>query len=223
MHAINLLSYNLNFHVAYPELAKLVQTHTADLICLQECYSEDLTDTIGKLTLAAKTTTGKLGLAIYCDTSRFLVIDSTSIPICPSTYERLYIQDRERLLIVELFDRVNQQPLFVASFHATHFVAPNSLRRKQLTSALEVLNSLSHEHPVVLAGDFNYPFFHSKLKRTAQKFNYTLRTTSEPTFYGRKFKGRFDMAATAHMDSSVKTLPFGLSDHAPILMRLATR
>jgi len=222
MHAINLLSYNLNFNIAYPELTELAQTHTAELVCLQECYSDSLTDTIAGLALAAKTTTGKLGLAIYCDSSRFTIIGSSSIPICLSTYERLYMQDRERLLVAELFDNVNQQYLFVASFHATHFVAPNSLRRKQLSTALEILNTLSREHPVVLAGDFNYPFFHNKLKQTAQKFNYTLRTTHEPTFDGRKFRGRFDMAATTRMESSVQALPFGLSDHAPILMKLTT-
>jgi endonuclease/exonuclease/phosphatase (EEP) superfamily protein YafD len=222
MHAINLLSYNLNFNAAYSELTELALTHTAELVCLQECYADTLTAMIAGLALAAKTTTGKLGLAIYCDSSRFTVIGSSSIPMCLSTYARLYTQDRERLLIAELFDNINQQSIFVASFHATHFVAPNSLRRKQLSAALAILNTLSTQHPVVLAGDFNYPFFHNKLRQTAQKFNYTLRTTPEPTFYGRKFRGRFDMAATARINSSVQALPFGLSDHAPILMRLTT-
>ena len=220
MHAINLLSYNLNFHAAYPELEELAQTHTAELVCLQECYSDDLTDTIAGLTLAAKTTTGKLGLAIYCDNSRFTVINSLSIPICLSVYEKLYPEERERLLVVELFDCINQQSLFVASFHATHLVASNHLRRQQLSTALKALNSLHKGSPVVLAGDFNYPFFHAKLKRTAREFNYKLLTPSDPTFNGRRFSGRFDMAATTHANTHIQTLPFGISDHAPILVHL---
>jgi hypothetical protein len=86
MHAINLLSYNLNFNAAYSELTELALTHTAELVCLQECYADTLTAMIAGLALAAKTTTGKLGLAIYCDSSRFTVIGSSSIPICLSTY-----------------------------------------------------------------------------------------------------------------------------------------
>lgn len=220
MSSIDLLSYNLNFHTAYPELVGLAKTYNADILCLQECYVDDLADNIANLKLAAKTTTGKLGLAVYCNHARFKVRSSTSIPICLSVYEKLYPEERERLLIVELFDNINQQSLFVASFHATHLVASNHLRRQQLAAALKALNTLHKGSPVVLAGDFNYPFFQAKLKRTAREFNYNLLTPSDPTFNGRRFSGRFDMAATTHANTHIQTLPFGISDHAPILVHL---
>lgn len=220
MHSIDLMSYNLNYHAAYPELLALTKKHATDILCLQECYTNDLSDDLAGLTLASKTTTGELGLAIYYNNDRFSVKTSTSIPICLSVYERIHTEDRERLLIVELFDHINQQPFFIASFHATHLIATNHLRRKQVSEAFEILNSMHGKFPVVLTGDFNYPFFHGKLKRTALKFDYTLITTTEPTYYGRKFHGRFDMAATAQLEAKIKALPFGLSDHSPILMRL---
>lgn len=220
MHSIDLLSYNLNFHVAYSELLSLTKKHSIDILCLQECFADDISDNLAGLSLAAKTTTGKLGLAIYCDSSRFKLKSSVSIPIQLSTYEKIRTHDRERLLIVELFDNSSQQSLFVASFHATHLVATNNLRRKQLSLALATLNTLHSESPVVLTGDFNYPFFHRKLKETAQKFKYHLIMTDEPTFHGRKFSGRFDMVATTHLNTYIQALPFGLSDHTPVLIHL---
>lgn len=223
MYPIDLLSYNLNYHAAYPELQRPTQLHAPDILCLQECSTDNLASDLAGLTLAAKTTTGTLGLAIYCDSRRFLIQRSMSIPVLPSQFEKIRVEARERLLIVELFDVFTQQALFVASFHATHLIATNRLRRLQLTAALKVLNTLHNGSPVILAGDFNYPFFHHKLKRTAQKYNYDLLTTNNPTFYERKFSGRFDMATVSGMQTHhIRVLPFGVSDHAPILMRLSS-
>lgn len=216
-----LLSYNLHFHVAYPELIGLIRAHAIDVLCLQECFAGELADKLGKLKLAAKTSTGELGLAIYYDPTRFSVRNCDSVPLPLSAYERLRAQERERLLIVELFDRRSRHSFFVASFHATHLIASNALRRQQLKLALSTLNDIHDEQPSVLVGDFNYPFFHERLKDVVQGLGYDLLIPASPTYNGRHFQGRFDMAALANTNAQMQVLPFDVSDHAPILLRVS--
>lgn len=221
---LSLLSYNLKFHAAYAEVADLAAEYTADIVCLQECFAKELHKTLGDLRLAAKTTTGELGLALYCRSPRFSVVTSTSHPLPLSLYERVRPEVRERLLIVELQDHIAHTKILVGILHATHLVATNQLRRQQIRYALSVLNDLSQDAPVILVGDYNYPFFHRRLNRFVRKHGYQLAKGDGHTFKNDFFMGKFDFASVANVASAqVEALPYGVSDHAPVLLRTALR
>jgi endonuclease/exonuclease/phosphatase family metal-dependent hydrolase len=115
---------------------------------------------------------------------------------------------------------VHKASLLVASFHATHLIASNALRRQQLSLALDTLNNMYDKRPTVLVGDFNYPLFHGGLKRATKRLGYDLHIPDNPTYSGRHVMGRFDMAVTVRVSAHMQVLPFGLSDHAPILLRV---
>ena len=62
---MRVISYNLRKHKASGELMSLARNFGIDVLCLQECDSSDLPDTLGPLHLADYTKGNRLGLAIY--------------------------------------------------------------------------------------------------------------------------------------------------------------
>ena len=220
IHQIQLtvISYNLKRHKAYPEVTRLANTYTPDILCLQECFTKELEKKASFLRLATKTSTGKLGLAIYYRTKRFKVRDNLSYPIKQSVIERVRQAQRPRLLVTRLYDKQNHQDFLVGCFHATEISASNYLRRQQIKIAMETLIELSDGAPAILIGDFNYPFFKQSLHRLLDQYNYSLAASSAPTFKSFYYKGEIDFAVGVNVKGiHVANLPFGLSDHAPIL------
>jgi exodeoxyribonuclease III len=220
---VKILSYNLDFHKAYKEVASLIEEHHPDIVCLQECRVSDLHPTIGNLKLFTRTTVSQRGLAIYCGPKRFELKKSCSSSLPISVYERLIPIERrllsERLLIAELKDRVTKNKLIVSSLHAVHLVATNYLRRKQIAYALSMINKNESDLPAILIGDYNYPLFHGKLSRHTAKHGYQLVRSDSHTLKNRVVSARFDFAATANVQKAkLKTLPYGSSDHAPVLL-----
>jgi endonuclease/exonuclease/phosphatase family metal-dependent hydrolase len=217
-----IISYNLKFHAAYQEVGGLATDYAADIVCLQECRSVELKDSIGNLTLAGKTIVGKWGLAVYAHQTRFEVLSAESYPLDTSLYERFRPDARDRILIVELLELATGQKLIVASLHATHLVATNRLRRKQIRSAIRILQRTADEQiPTMIVGDYNYPFFHGSLRKQVHKAGYDLIISDKHTIKKRFFRGHFDLASSIHTrETRVSTLPVGLSDHAPILVNV---
>lgn len=216
---LKILSYNLRIHEAYPELAQLAETHEPDLICLQECYPERLEPTIGRLVLAGKTSTQKYGLAIYYRPERFKQLEIRSYPVARSFSEWIQGNERDRLLVAELYDRYHERNFYVASFHAIHLVASNWERRRQVRQALRILRTQCRDAPAVMAGDYNYPWFKWGLRRTVRRAGFEFVMSDKPTLKNRYFTGHFDLASTfnAHQ-TRVSTLQMGRSDHAPIIV-----
>jgi endonuclease/exonuclease/phosphatase family metal-dependent hydrolase len=217
----NIISYNLKYHKAYPEVTRLANTYDPDILCLQECFTKELEKKASYLRLSNKTSTGRLGLAIYYRTKRYKVKEKLSKPIKQSVFERARRAQRQRLLITRLYDKLNKQDIIVGCFHATEISASNHLRRQQIKMAMESLIELSDKAPAILIGDFNYPFFKKGMHELLAQYNYSLGTGSGLTFKSFYYKGEIDFAAGVNFkDIRVETLPFGLSDHAPIMAKV---
>lgn len=215
VNSINVLSYNLHYHLAYKEVFGVAKAQNIDIICLQECNSRQLSPTIGEYSLACKTNHEDLGLAIYCRADRVKLIKSSCHILHKSFYEKLFRWSNERALVGEFYDRQSRRNITIVSLHATHLVASNSLRRRQIG---EVFCLFEHQNaPVIIAGDYNYPLFHSKLKNFITEKKYELHTPPDATFKARKYKGKFDFISTRHVLSArLSVLPQGGSDHSPI-------
>lgn len=218
-HNLVVLSYNLRFHMAYEEAFTLAEKSRADVICLQECYTDLLEKRVGNYELAGKTR-GPLGLAIYYRTSRLIIQLTKSHTLTHSFYERITGEKGERLLMAKFEDSITKRPVFIASFHATHLVASNSHRRKQLKEVFDFLeqhNPAAHRAPVIVAGDYNYPWFHARLRNLVEAHNYTLHVSKGPTLKNSVLEGRFDLISARHVgDIDLRVLDRGISDHMAI-------
>ena len=218
---LNIISYNLKYHRASMELNGLAERYDADVLCIQECYSEQLPNQIGELTLAEKTRFNRLGLAIYYHRNRFSLAQTNAYPLKKSVYDRIFSPAEERLLVTKLFDKHTNQEILVGSFHATHIIASNYIRRHQIKTAHETLSELSGNCPAIMVGDYNYPLFKRGLKVFIEQTGYELTLSDKPTYYvTRLVRARLDLATSVNTQiERVKTLPRGLSDHAPILVQ----
>jgi exodeoxyribonuclease-3 len=217
--ALHLITYNLHFHLAYEEISQLQQQHNPDIVCIQECVVQSLDKRIGDLRLAAHTTIGEQGLAIYLRDKRFKVLRQFADILPLSFYERVRPEDRERLLVAEVEDKKTGKRLFVACFHATHLVASNHHRRKQIAYSIKALDQLRGDTPIILAGDYNYPLFHKRLTKFVKHRDYQLAISAEHTFKSMVSFGKFDLAAVSNVHSvSAEALPQNGSDHRPVLV-----
>lgn len=218
---LNIISYNLKYHRASAEMAGLVKGYAADVLCIQECYSEQLPDQVGNLILAEKTRFNRLGLAIYYNSERFSLRQTSSHPLKKSVYDRFFSPAEERLLVTKLHDSLTNQEILVGSFHATHIIASNYVRRHQIKTAHDTLSNLSDNSPAIMVGDYNYPLFKKGLKVFIERDGYELTLSDKPTYYLTKLIGtRLDLTTSINTQiERVKTLPKGLSDHAPILVQ----
>lgn len=221
-NTLNIISYNLKYNRANRELASLVNNYNADILCVQECHADKLPDHIGDLVLGEKTLTGKFNLAIYYREGRFSVTDTSAHLLKDSLLERMYMPQMERLLVTKVYDRFSGQEISIGSFHATHLIATNYLRRTQIKSAHDVLARSSNGSPAVMVGDYNYPLFKKGLKVCIEESGYKMSLSDRPTYYVTKFlRAHFDLATSINTEiERVLTLPKGISDHAPILVQV---
>lgn len=222
---MKVISYNLNKHKAIGELADLVESTGADILCLQEAVSSDLPSEIGDLHLAEATARNRLGLALYYRRSIFDAREVRSLALKKSLHDRVLKPAEERMLAVRLHDIDLGREIIVASFHAAPLTALNSLRRKQIQAALEELSSLGPELPILMVGDYNYPVFKENLGQHVRESGYELTLSDARTYTRYKFfRGHYDFATSVGFDiATITTLPQGRSDHLPILITAEPR
>jgi hypothetical protein len=220
---IRVISYNLRKNRASTELVELAKTPDLDALCLQECIAAELPAEIGNLHLADSTKRNRLGLAVYYRKDRYEQVASQSFELKKSLHDLIFSPTPERLVGAKLIDRDSKHELVLASFHAAPLTALNSLRRKQITAAHELLQTLGSGVPILMVGDYNYPLFQENLSEKVAKSGYDLTLSDRRTYTAYKFfRGHFDFVTSQGFTiEDVETLPRGSSDHIPILVTAA--
>ena len=217
---MKVISYNLNKHKAIGELDDLVESTDADILCLQEAETDALPAEVAGLQLVDATARNRLGLAVYLRANTFTALEVRTLALKKSLHDRVLKPAEERMLAVRVRDIDHGRELIVASFHAAPLTALNSLRRKQITAALEELASLGDRLPILMVGDYNYPVFKENLGQKVREAGYELSLSDARTYTRYKFfRGHYDFATSVGFEiETVTTLPQGRSDHLPILV-----
>lgn len=217
---MRLISYNLRKHRAASELAALVSAHDPDILCLQECDTTALPESIGGLELVKATSGNRLGLAMYLRSNQYRVERVRTIGLKKSLHDRVLKPADERVLGALLTNIDTGRHVIVASFHAAPLTALNSLRRNQIRAGLDALQALAPGEPVLMVGDYNYPVFKENLGQTVREHGYRLTLSDDRTYTRyRVFRGHYDFATSNGFDiADITTLPQGISDHRPILV-----
>lgn len=217
---MRVISYNLRKHAARGELEQLVETHSPNLLCLQEVDTDDLPRELGPLHLADATKLNRLGLAIFYNRERFEALSTKAFALKRSLHDIIAKPAHERLLGTHLIDREHDRELVIGCFHAAPLTALNSLRRTQIRAAHVALDSFGPTLPTLMVGDFNYPVFKDHLSTSVQETGHEVTLSDARTYTRYKFfRGHFDFATSIGLDiTKVTTLPQGQSDHLPILV-----
>lgn len=217
---MRVISYNLRKHAARGELEHLVETHSPNLLCLQEVDTDDLPRELGPLHLADATRLNRLGLAIFYNRDRFEALSTKAFALKRSLHDIIAKPAHERLLGSHLIDREHDRELVIGCFHAAPLTALNSLRRTQIRAAHVALDSFGPTLPTLMVGDFNYPVFKDHLSTSVQETGHEVTLSDARTYTRYKFfRGHFDFATSIGLSiTRVTTLPQGESDHLPILV-----
>lgn len=196
-----------------------------DVLCLQECDTLRLPETVGPLVLAAATQRNRLGLALYYRPERLHAHGHELRPLRRSLHDRFLAPAHERLLAVRFEDLHDDGALLtLASIHAAPLSATNAVRRHQITEALGSIRDTAHATSMLVVGDFNYPWFASSLTRRLSKKGFQVSRSDLPTYVGKRFRGHLDFAISEGMEIlSVRTLRQAASDHLPVLVESRVR
>ncbi len=217
---VKTISYNLRKNRAIGELATLVDNHGAELLCLQEADTVNLPSRIGSLSLVRATEKNRLGLAMYVDAERFDVRSAQAFQLKKSLHDRVLSPAHERLLGARIHDRETGSDFMAASFHAAPLTARNSLRRVQISAAIDELAAIGPGLPSIMVGDYNYPVFHNRLMEHVRASGYDTNFSDKRT-YNRYllFRGHYDFVTSTGFEiARVQTLGRGSSDHLPIMV-----
>lgn len=219
-----LATYNIKFHRAYSDLPDLVEQNSVDILCLQECDIKQVTDDVGKLSLATTARVGTMGLAIYCNLRKFKILSSEQVPLPSVWYEHINIQPRFRLQTIRLKDRKAKTEFVLANLHLANLLAGNYARRRQAKKLFEYINKNHSSKPAIVVGDFNYPLFAKKLVNIASSNNFQqLGTKNKQHTHNNPFvRGKFDRIFVSNeiKEKSFDVLPFAKSDHTPVVIEL---
>ena len=219
--ALRTISYNLHEGRATLELSDLVSAHDVDALCLQECDTLRLPESVGPLVLAGATQRNRLGLALYYRPERLHVHGHELRPLRRSMHDRFLAPAHERLLAVRFEDLHDDGALLtLASIHTAPLSASNAMRRHQISEALSAIRAAAHGSSALVVGDFNYPWFAGSLTRRLGEQGFQLSHSDRPTYVRKRFRGHFDFAISEGMDiHSVRTLQQAGSDHLPVLVQ----
>ena len=238
MNSFSVLTYNVKFNSALPDVTKIISTHAPDVICLQEVmigkkqsYRElfpgyNLAATSGSFYRIGKT----YGQATFYKKDTFFQVGSRSV-FLPKTYYEIALtlftrKGPRTALLTDLVFRSNLQPISICNLHLTALVATNQARNKQLKEAFDELDLATDSEidPVVILGDFNYPFRKKGLEKIMTA--YGLKEATDNILYTQtsfmkmwKNKLKFDFVlyhALTHTETKLLN-EFTTSDHYPIL------
>lgn len=214
-------SYNLWKNHASHELEDLVEDHELDVLCLQEADSAKLPESIGNLRRSASTERNRLGLAIYHRADEFESIDTSVFTLPKSFHDHLMSPGEDRLLAVKLRDLRDDSEIVVASFHAAPLTTVNSARRRQIKLAHGFLAEWAPGLPMIMVGDYNYPWFRQGLAKRIVRTGHEITFSDSHTYRRYRYiRGHFDFVTSLKVKiDSVASLPKGASDHMPILVR----
>ncbi len=173
---IKVLTHNVLFNKATPELGHIVKAHNIDIACLQEAGT-DIPDALGGLLLAAHTMLlghHRVGLATYYNPQRWRTARVSSHPLTPTKVtEFLTINPRgNRLLEVRLFPAAEGEAgLVVANGHASNLLALKSGRLRQLVEGGQITRdaAFAHHSSGIAVYDTNLPYLTAEEIRIVEK------------------------------------------------------
>ncbi len=240
MESFSTLTYNVCLNKALSDVPLIIKDHSPDIICLQEVA-------IGKKSTYANLLPGyslgatsnsfyrigsTYGLATFYKNSMFYQTGSRSI-VLPKTYYEIFLTAFTRkgprtTLSTDLMFKKTGTAISISNVHLTALVATNSARNKQLYETLEEID-MDQNSPIIVLGDFNYPFRKKGLEKIIYEYNLA-EATSNLTYTYMQFlklmknKMKFDFVLYRSLKLKETRLleSYRKSDHYPVISYFET-
>ena len=231
------LTYNLHYNKASQELRSVLKGCDPDIVFLQELTTdEESMKTIMELgyelaDFSNSFVKGKniYGVATFYRASLFTLQRTKSFNLPSSVIQMITFLLKNRtnprtVLRTDFIIKKNRIPVCTYNIHFSPN-ATNSLRIKQLNNTLSDL-TVPKKSPLIIAGDFNYPYGRRKLEDILSKHHLHEATnnifyTSRQTFF-KKFAIKLKLDYVFYRNLKLisnKTVGVFHSDHFPILSK----
>lgn len=194
----SLLTYNIFFNKAFPQLPAILDKYKPDMICLQEIDTkEENLKQLEKLgyRLADYANCffefGKIwGVATYYNQEKFEFVNSKPIPLINGVYEiikiimRLFRNKGLRRTILKTNLKVKSINKNIALYNIhLSAISLNNLRMKQLN--MIDFDDFEQKGSIIITGDFNFPVQRKKLEKIMNQ--YQLKEATNKLFYTVKY------------------------------------
>lgn len=231
----SILTYNLLFNQAVDDLKEVIASEKPDVIFFQEINTDEynlkkiekfgykLADFSNSFLRFNKV----YGVATFYNAQMFTLANSQSFNLPSSIYQLIHFvlkgkKNPRTVLKNEFKFKKNGTTITTYNIHLTP-VATNNLRIKQIKNTFSDLH-ITKKNPVVLAGDFNFPYGRRKfeeligaygLKEATNNITYTLKKKILKLFH---VKLKLDYVLYKNLEVvSNRMIEVTHSDHFPIL------
>ncbi len=238
---LGLLTYNILFNRALLELGSTIKELKPAVICFQEIETLDenlLTFTKFDYELADSSNSfikfGKIfGLATYYDPNQVTVLNSESFDLPRSVLEAFLVilrggNNPRSVLKTEFLIKKTKKRVTVYNIHLSPW-GSNGVRLKQIYETFESLELPSTNNPIIIAGDFNFPYGRKKLEEMIRQ--YSLKEATDSLFFTLESKFLKIIPVRLKLDYilyrslrllETKKVELRHSDHFPIYSRFST-
>jgi len=195
----SLLTYNVLFNRACRELQTVISSSQPDIICLQEVETNDKNlKEIEKLGYKLADYSNSFikfgnifGVATFYNSAMFGFAESNRINL-PKSFTEIFLTfwrvfrggNKPRTILETNFQLKNTtNQITVFNVHLTPF-ATNQARLNQIKAMADSM--VKKENPILIAGDFNYPYGRKKLEETVAEHDLKEATANIPYSFVRK-------------------------------------
>lgn len=229
------LTYNLLYNTAAPHLEEVLREYDPDVVFFQEILTEhESLERITRLGYRLADFSNSFirgnrifGVATFYKPRRLSLVNSEIFSLPSSLYQFItYIIKNKKyprtVLKNEFVFKDNGHRFTTYNIHLTP-VATNGLRMKQIYNTFSDLD-LSSKDPVLIAGDFNYPYGRRRFESMIADYGLKEATNNVYFTHERRILGLFsirlklDYILYKHLDLVSNTkIELKHSDHYPIL------
>ncbi len=230
------LTYNLHYNKASREIGPVLAKYKPDIVFLQELATDELSLTsimkhgyeLADFSNSFVRANQVYGVATFYKSATFTLKNSKSFNLPSSLYQMVtfLLKNRRNPRTVLRSDFTAKKTGQTISTYNIHFtpIATNALRIKQLNNTLSDV-AASQKEPLVIAGDFNYPYGRRKLEEILHTFHLKEATnniyfTHQHKFLIKRFtlKWKLDYVFYRNLKLiSNQKIDVNHSDHFPLL------
>lgn len=230
----SVLTYNLLYNRAIQQLKRILQSSKPDLVFFQEMTTgdkdlqliEDLEYKLADFSNSFIRRSGQIfGVATFYNPKVFKAIRSRSFDLPAGILEALMFilkkgEVPRTVLETEFEFKTTHKKLFAYNIHLSP-AAMNTVRQKQIVNTFRELK-LDKKNPIIIAGDFNYPYRRKDFQELINQHN--LKEATKNLSFTSHFlkiaplKLKLDYILYKNLlPLDTKRIDIRLSDHYPIL------
>ncbi len=232
---LRLLTCNALFNKAIADLNEVMKEINPDIVCLQEVNTSDenLKRLNGGLYQLADFSNSFIqfnqifGLATYYNSKILSFVNSENFDLARSFTETLMMvfrmgRSERSVLKTEFISKNNNKKMTIYNIHCSSW-GSNRARDKQIKKMLSDLD-INSKDPIIIAGDFNYPYGRKKFEKIIASHNLNEATNNLFFTFEMKFLGfipiRWKNDYVLYKNIKLletKSIKIRSSDHYPII------